>query len=580
MKKEESLAEILLKKEFITKEKLDEVLNEQKTTGLPIQKILIDKGYLSQQQLAQAIASQLDIPYVELGKEKLDAQTIKMVPEELARRFKAVPVKLEGSNLFVAFVSPLNLPARDELKYVTNYEIVPMISTEKEIIQALDKYYRIEDVSKQALIDIRMQKLKERKVKEETIAVEEETGKVENLPVVRLVNDMINGAVRAKASDIHLEPQDPEMIVRYRVDGILHDIMTIPKHIEAPVVSRIKIMANMDITERRLPQDGHISIKREEKSYDFRVSTLAHINGEKVVMRILDRSTMLIPLKKLGLTEHDEGVFRRLISKPYGMILLTGPTGSGKTTTLYAVLSQMDSESKNIITIENPVEYKLNRINQIQVDPTTKITFASGMRNILRQDPDIIMVGEIRDAETADIAIQAALTGHLVFSTLHTNDAPSAVTRLVDMGIEPFLIASTVIGTLAQRLCRTICPECREEYTPSKEEQDFLRQTPDAQRPPRRDVGERAGMTNIARGKGCDYCYNSGFKGREGIFELMEITDEIRELILDRSSVIKIKELATKQGMKTLQQNGLKKVVDKASTIEEVKRVVYVEQGK
>ncbi|MFQ5951839.1 MAG: GspE/PulE family protein [Candidatus Omnitrophota bacterium] len=561
--KSKKIIDILLSKKLLTKAQLEEALEEQKSTGAPIQKILVSKGFVTSEGFAQALAHQLEIPYVKLSDLKIDPQVIKMLPEDIARQFRAVPVKIKDDSLYVAFVTPLNLPARDEIKLITGYKILPMVATEKEADQAINQYYKVEETSKQALIDLRLQKLKEKK-KEKAVEMEEELGRVEDLPVVRLVSDVINSAINAKASDIHFEPQDPEMVVRYRVDGILHDIMTVPKHIEAAVISRIKILSNLDITERRLPQDGHISLKKDNREYDFRVSTLLTVAGEKAVLRIFDKETMLISLEKLGLTKYDQDVFKSLVSKPYGIILVTGPTGSGKTTTLYAVLNQMNFKSDNIVTIENPVEYRLNRINQIQVDPTAKISFATGLRTILRQDPDKIMVGEIRDTETAEIAIQAALTGHLVLSTLHTNDAPSAVTRLVDMGVEPFLISSTVIGTLAQRLCRITCPECKEEYVPSQEEVSSI------------GLELRSGK-KLNKGKGCKFCYNTGFKGRTGIFEIMKMSDGIRELIMQKEPVIRIKELAMKEGMKTLQQNGAQKVLDGVSTIDEVRRVVYLD---
>lgn len=479
-----------------------------------------------------------DYPQVKFKDEKLNTQVVRMLSEEAARKYKAIPVKMEENNLYVAMAEPSALDVRDELKLLTGYVIKPLQAPEKEIMQAISQYYKIEETSRQTLIDMRLQKLKEVKKKEKVvIPIEEEMRKVEDIPVVRLVNDIIYGGINAKASDIHLEPQDPEMLVRYRVDGILHDIMTIPKHIEPRVASRIKILSNMDISERRRPQDGHIVLNKEGREYDFRISSMLTIGGEKIVMRIFDKSTMLISLEQLGFAKEDEPRLKNLLKRPYGMILVTGPTGCGKTTTLYAVLSQLNSKDSNIITIENPVEYKLNRINQIQVDEGAKMTFATGLRTILRQDPDIIMVGEIRDKETAEIAIQAALTGHIVFSTLHTNDAPSAVTRLVDMGVEPFLISSTVIGSMAQRLCRTICPECK--------------------------------------GKGCDVCYNTGYKGRTGIFELMMVSENIQNLILEKKPASEIKKLAIKEGMKTLEENGKRKVADGISTTEEVERVVY-----
>jgi len=355
--------------------------------------------------------------------------------------------------------------------------------------------------------------------------------------VVKLVNDIVSGGINSSASDIHLEPQEPEMVVRYRIDGLLHDIMTIPKHIESAVISRIKVLSNMNIAERRRPQDGHIVLNRNSREYDMRVSTMLTVSGEKTVMRIFDKTAMLIGLEELGFTPEDETRFGKLIERPYGIVLITGPTGCGKTTTLYAVLKQLNSAERNIITIENPVEYKINRINQVQVDEGAKITFATGLKTILRQDPDIIMVGEIRDKETAEIAMQAALTGHLVLSTLHTNDAASAITRLIDMGVEPFLVSATVIGAAAQRLCRTICPECK--------------------------------------GKGCSSCYETGYKGRIGVFELMTVSENIQNLILEKASILRIRKQAEKEGMKTLAENGEDKVAAGITTKEEIKRVVY-----
>jgi len=560
--KSRRLTDILLEKGFITSEQLEDALKEQKVTGVPLQKILLDKKTVSSEDLAKALSFQLDIPYVRLAGRKLDSQIVQMVPEDVARRYKAIPVELEGDVLSVAFVSPLNLPARDEIKSLTGFKINPVVTTEKDIDIAINQYYQVRETSKQALIDMRMQRLSEKRSEE--AAVIEDIGNIDDLPVVKLVNSVLEGAVNTKCSDIHFEPQEPEMMVRYRIDGILHDIMSIPRHVEPAVLSRLKILANLDITERREPQDGHISFEKNGRDYDIRMSTLLTVAGEKVVLRILDKENMLFTLDKLGFRGDDEKHFRTLITKPYGMILVTGPTGSGKTTTLYAVLNQMNAKTENIVTIENPVEYRLNRINQIQVDPSAKMTFATGLRTILRQDPDKIMVGEIRDSETAEIAIQAALTGHLVLSTLHTNDAPSAVTRAVDMGVEPFLIASTVIGTLAQRLCRTICPECKEEYEPDRDELGMI------------GLELEKGMT-LARGKGCEYCYNTGFRGRTSIFEIMKMSEGIRELILSRASSTEIKKQAIKEGMRTLQENGSQKVLDKVSTVEEVKRVVYMD---
>ncbi|MFH1395281.1 MAG: GspE/PulE family protein [Candidatus Omnitrophota bacterium] len=477
-------------------------------------------------------------PQINLEKEKLDVQVVRMIPENVARKYKVIAVKIDGANLHVAMSDPDNLLIKDELKLLTGCEISPIRISEKQIMYAIEHNYKVEELSKQTLVDMRLAQLKAAQKKEPVMEpVEVDLRKIEQVPVVKLVNDIIGGSINAKASDIHLEPQEPEMIVRYRIDGQLHDIMTIPKHIESAVVSRVKILSNINIAEHRRPQDGHIVLEKDKKEYDIRVSTMLTVAGEKTVMRIFDKSSMLIGLEELGFTKEDELKMQELIKKPYGIILITGPTGCGKTTTLYAILKQLDSRSRNIITIENPVEYRLTRVNQVQVDEGAKMTFATGLRTILRQDPDVIMVGEIRDKETAEISIQAALTGHLVFSTLHTNDAPSAITRLVDMGVEPFLISSTVIGSLAQRLCRMYCPECK--------------------------------------GAKCDVCYNTGYKGRTGVFEIMPVTEEIQRLISSKAPVSEIKKTAVKEGMKTLAENGKRKVDEGVTDIEEIERVVY-----
>jgi len=477
-------------------------------------------------------------PQIDIKKEKLDTQIVRIIPEEVARKYKVIALSLEDNFLCVAMDNPMDLPVKEELKLLTGFAIKPSLAPEKDIVQVINQYYKVEESSKQVLIDMQLNKLKDTDSIEETVtSIEEEARQIENIPVARLVNDIINGGINSNASDIHLEPQENDMIVRYRVDGLLHDIMIIPKHIEAQVVSRIKVLSNMDITERRKPQDGHVVLQKEGKEYDLRVSSLLTISGEKMVMRVFDKTAMLIGLKELGFNDADEVRFQKVIDRPFGMILIVGPTGSGKTTTLYAVLQQLNSKDKNIITIENPVEYKIGRINQIQVDSGANMTFATGLRTMLRQDPDIIMVGEIRDKETVEVSIQAALTGHLVLSTLHTNDAASAVTRLIDMGIEPFLISSTIIGCMSQRLCRKICSECA--------------------------------------GSGCASCYNTGYKGRAGIFELMVVSEKIRNHIIEKSPASVIKKIAVEEGMMTLEENGKIKVEEGVTTLEEIKRVVY-----
>ena len=403
---------------------------------------------------------------------------------------------------------------------------------------------------------------------EEEIALDKLKELVDEAPIVRVVNLIISQAINDKASDIHIEPEIRTVKVRYRVDGVLHDVMSPPKHIQAPMVSRIKIMSNMDIAERRIPQDGKIHLRHDGREFDLRVSTVPTIHGEKVVMRILDKGSVMLGLNKLGFSEVNQRMFEDVIDKPYGMILVTGPTGSGKSTTLYSCLNKLNTGTTNIMTIEDPVEYQLPGVNQVQVNPKANLTFASALRAFLRQDPDIIMVGEIRDQETAQIAVEAALTGHLVLSTLHTNDASGAVSRLVDMGVEPFLVASSVVGVLGQRLARTICPNCKEPYEPSPE------------------AIKRFGLSmfsdadlNFYRGRGCDNCKMTGYRGRTGIHEILTMTDRVRSLILNRCSTAEIKQAAMEEGMRTMQDDGLQKVLSGVTSMEECLRVVYVESS-
>lgn len=495
---------------------------------------------------------------IELTSDTVNPQIAHMLPEEVVRRTNMLPFSIEGDELRVATIEPLDLPGLDEVKLLTGIKVKPIIVPEKELLHAINEQFSIRQTSKQAIVDMRLREL----------AAEAETNQVEQPdneePVVALVDSIIRGAVSDKASDIHLEPQYPEMRVRYRINGILHTIATVPPYISLSVVSRIKLMADMDITERRRPQDGHISTNIEDRQIDLRVSTVLTVNGEKIVMRVLDRESMLISLEQFGLSYDQQKLFESLINRPHGMILITGPTGSGKTTTLYAILQQLDSYSQNIVTIENPVEYQMQDINQIQVNPNANLTFANALRTIVRQDPDVIMVGEIRDFETADVAIQASLTGHLVFSTLHTNDAPGAIVRLLDMGVQPFFTASAVVGVAAQRLIRTVCPECRKLYRPSSEELQQMNIPAD------QDI-------MLTKGMGCAFCFNTGYRGRTGIFELMKVDDSIRELILKQAPASEIEKKASKAGMKSLREMGREKVLQGISTVEEIRKATYVE---
>ena len=497
--------------------------------------------------------------YVELDDDIVDAQVAHMLPEEIVRRVNMLPFRIADGQLHVAATAPVDLFGIDEIRLLTGIKIKPIIVSKKELARAIDQQFSIRQTSKQAIIDMRLREL-------ETAA---ESDRVEQPdieePVVALVNSIIRGAVSDRASDVHLEPQYPEMRVRYRINGILHNITTIPGYISPSIVSRIKLMADMDITERRRPQDGHISMDIEGRQIDLRVSTVLTVNGEKIVMRVLDKETMLIGLEYLGLFDEQQNIFRELVDRPHGMILITGPTGSGKTTTLYAILQQLDSNSRNIVTIENPVEYQMANINQIQVNPYVNLTFATALRTIVRQDPDVIMVGEIRDLETADTAIQASLTGHLVFSTIHTNDAPGTVVRLLDMGVQPFFTASAVVGVAAQRLVRTICPECKELYRPGSAEVESL------------DLPDDTGLM-LAKGKGCNFCFNTGYRGRIGIFEVLTIDDSIRGLILTQAPATEIEKTALANGMKSLRDAGKQKVIQGITTVEEIQRATYVEK--
>lgn len=543
------LGQLLVADKVISEDQLGKALERQKSTKQGLDEILVELGWASGQQIAQTFSHYLGIPFINLSEYDLKLEILQLLPENIIRRYQIIPVKLEQNTLHVATADPLNLIALDEIRLISKYKISPLIATHKEIRNIIDRYFNLQQMTKQMLSDIRLDK------------VTDETS------ISRLVDTVIHAGINSRASDIHMEPQYPEMRVRFRIDGILHDIISIPKSVESSLVSRIKVLADMDITEHRRPQDGHISLKFNEKEYDLRVASTSTIAGEKVVVRILDKGGMLLGLNELGLSDKEQNVFTSLINRPYGIILVTGPTGCGKTTTLYAVLNQMDTLSKNIITIEDPVEYKLEGINQVQVNPLANITFANGLRSILRQDPDIIMVGEIRDLETATIAVHAALTGHLVFSTLHTNDAPSAITRLIDMGVEPFLVSSSLIGVIAQRLVRLVCPECKQEFIPEAKQLKEL------------ELESSQKKMVFYRGRGCQYCMQTTYRGRTGVFEIMKVSDAIRELILQKQPTSKIKEMAVSEGMLLLKEAAVEKVLQGLTTIEEIKRVIFTSEG-
>jgi len=550
------LLEMLVKQGMLPQEQADHAKKEASRIGQSLETVLVKSGYVTDEELASTKATIFEVPYVDINNYRLDRELIKLIPENVAKKYSLIPLFATGEALSIGMVDPQNIVAIDQIRKLTNFDVVdPILVSAGGFQAALNTYYR--SYGSMAEIVKTLEKEKTPSMGESLL------GEItERTPVSKLVDSLLLQAVQSRASDIHIEPEETIVSVRLRVDGLLHHITTFPLVIQSAVVSRVKILAGMDITENRKPQDGKIRMELEGKDLDIRVSTFPTLFGENVVLRLLDKRAMLPNLIDLGFSKENLENFSKMIVRSHGIILVTGPTGSGKTTTLYAALSKVNSEEKNIVTIEDPVEYVLPRVRQTQVNIKAGITFANGLRGFLRQDPDIMMVGEIRDKETVEVAIQSALTGHLVFSTLHTNDAPSALARLIDMGAEPFLISSSVIGILAQRLIRVNCPKCREAYTPSSA------------------VLESVGLpegTQAMRGTGCAKCNQSGFIGRCGIFELMYITDEIKTLVDARRSAADIKKKAVEQGMKTLRQDGLEKVTKGVTPLEEVLRVTEIE---
>ena len=567
MIKKKRLGDILVEAQFITEEQLHEALKVQKGTDKRLGVVLQELGLVTDQDLVEALEFQLGIPQVDLEKFFIDSNVIKIIPPELAQRHHAIPIKKRGNILTVAMEDPLDVMAIDDIKIKTNCEIIPVIATRTEIEHTLEKYFGNSDIISEFLDNINSDW-------QDSLENDIEEGElrelVDDAPVVKLVNNIIADGVKLRASDIHIEPLDEDIQIRYRIDGILQNTMNnVPKSALPALVSRIKIMSDLDIAERRVPQDGRIQMTIQGKEIDLRVSTLPTVKGEKVVMRILDKSNLMLKLDDLGfIAEHLE-VFKEMINHPHGMILITGPTGSGKTTTLYSALSSLDSEHENIITVENPVEYRLDGINQVQTNNKAGLTFASALRSILRQDPDIVLIGEIRDKETAEIAINAALTGHLVLSTLHTNEAAGALTRLVDMGVEPFLVSSSIVGVVAQRLVRRICPHCKVKSREKLVDKDLEKY-----------LGAGNNTIDFYHGKGCRECNETGYRGRAAIHEILEIDNGIKRMIVQGASTEDIAERAMADGMITLEASGLYKVNEGITTLEEVMRVTKVQLGK
>ena len=563
LKKRDPIEKILLDREKITEKTLEEIKRNDFQKGKYLSKVLVDHGYIHSQVILEALSEELGFPCLEAAdfpKNTLPVPGLE-ISEAFLREKLIFPLKMDAGSLTLATFNPFDWETFENLKISLGKEIKINLSSQEDILEAIESFYGKGD----STMDRMVNKILEEE-EEEVESILESTEYIRDMaseaPVIKLVNHIINQAIKMGASDIHLEPFVDDLILRYRIDGMLYEYEAPPKRLNSAIVTRIKIMAYLDIAERRLPQDGRIRIKSQGKDIDIRVSTLPTLFGESVVMRILDRGNIIVTLDHLGFPEKELKLFQDLIHKPYGQILVTGPTGSGKTTTLYGSLEKINTPEKKIVTIEDPVEYQLRGVNQVHIRPQIGLTFANGLRSIVRQDPDVIMIGEIRDSETAEVAIQSALTGHLVFSTVHTNDAAGAITRLQDMGIESFLISSALLGVLAQRLVRIICTHCKESCPI---EPDTLLEM---------GIDEPAPL-HVFQGKGCDHCNDTGYRGRAGIYELLVIDDEIRKLILAQASTQEIRERAIQLGMTTLRQDGWSKILEGITTIEELIRVTH-----
>lgn len=560
------LGDILVEAGVISAKQLQEALSKQKILGKRLGKVLVDTGITTEDSIATTLATQMNIPYLNLNEITIPPEVLTTIPDGIVRSHNLLPIKLDGNRLQITMVDPLDVFIIDEITFQTGYELEVGISPESQIEAAIKHYYGNSESLQNAVDNLTAERKTEVSLDESFFTTFDLNEGEQNVPIINLVNTIIQQAINDKASDIHIEPDEEVIRVRYRIDGILNELMKAPKTIQNELLSRLKIMAQMDISEKRLPQDGRIKVKIQNKSIDLRVSTLPTVFGEKIVIRILDKSRLSLTLEQVGFDEDLLKLFKTLASAPNGIILMTGPTGSGKTSTLYAAINFIKSPEINITTVEDPVEYLIPSINQVQVRSEIGLTFARTLRSILRQDPNVILIGEIRDFETAQIAIESALTGHLVFSTLHTNDAASAVTRLIEMGVEPYLVASAIIGVGGQRLVRKICPSCKISYTPSDSETI--------------DVIKEYGLEKsiFYKGKGCLTCRKTGYSGRTAIHEIMTINDEIHSLILDSASARDIRHAAVKAGMRTMRVDGLQKAMRGVTTLKEVLRLTRGEE--
>jgi type IV pilus assembly protein PilB len=565
------LGELLVKENLITPQQLQEALQYQKQNGGKLGYNLVKLGFVKDEEITQLLSRQYGVPSINLARFEIDPSVIKLVPAETAQKYQIIPLSRAGANLTIAMVDPTNVFAMDDIKFMTGYNVEPVVASETAIMDSIEKYYG----SVHSLqIKEEMDKLVETDEFGDDVEVLEEGDEIdlaelekssEEAPVVKLCNLILTDALRRGASDIHIEPYEREFRVRFRIDGVLYVVMNPPMKLRDAIISRLKIMSKLDISEKRLPQDGRIKLRMNNqgkmRELDYRVSTLPTLFGEKVVLRLLDKENLMLDMTKLGFEPVSLKKFEEAIFKPWGMVLVTGPTGSGKTNTLYSAISQLNTSETNIMTAEDPVEFNLAGVNQVQMKESIGLNFAAALRSFLRQDPNIVLVGEIRDFETAEIAVKAALTGHLVLSTLHTNDAPSTVNRLMNMGIEPFLVATSVHLICAQRLVRRVCKECKAE----------------TEVPPQAliEAGfapEEAKDIKVFKGRGCTTCNNTGYKGRVGLYEVFELTEEVRQLILEGASSIELKQKAVEEGMLTLRRSGLQKVRDGMTTMDEVVR--------
>ncbi len=556
------LGEMLVKSKLISDDQLKKALTQQSSGGGRLGSNLVKLGYLSEEDITSFLSKQYGVPSINLAHFEIDQSVIKLVPAEIAQKHMVIPINRKGNVITVAMADPSNIFAIDDIKFLSGFKVEPVVAAETSIKNAINKHYDSAGLVQDIMRDFDDREVSTVDESDEGPDVGDLQRATEDAPVVKLVNLILSDAIKKGASDIHIEPYEKSFRVRLRIDGILYDVMQPPMKLKAAIISRVKIMSQLDIAERRLPQDGRIKIRMGQKEIDFRVSTLPTLFGEKVVLRLLDKSNLQLDMTMLGFEPQALQIFEKSILLPYGMVLVTGPTGSGKTTSLYSALHRLNTTETNIMTAEDPVEFNLQGVNQVQMKPEIGLNFATALRSFLRQDPDIIMVGEIRDYETAEIAIKAAMTGHLVLSTLHTNDAPSTISRLINMGVEPFLVSASTNMILAQRLCRKICNSCKEEISVPRQALVDTGFTP-----------EEAKALVCYQGKGCMECNDTGYRGRIALYEVLAITDDIKDAILQGAAASEIKELGRKNGMRTLRESGLQKIREGMTTIPETMRV-------